>query len=74
MAVSIKEIMQIFENLGYQHPKIKIRDWRPKDQKYYVSNIQKIQKNVKWKPTVSPHTGIKRVFQWIQAHKEIFIK
>ena len=41
-------------------------DWRPGDQKVYVSDIRKASRNLKWAPKVSVEEGIEKLFRWVQ--------
>ncbi|MBP8857561.1 MAG: GDP-mannose 4,6-dehydratase [Anaerolineaceae bacterium] len=41
-------------------------DWRPGDQKVYVSDIRKASRNLKWAPMVSVEEGIEKLFRWVQ--------
>jgi CDP-paratose 2-epimerase len=40
-------------------------DWRPADQKYYVSDLTKIKKELKWKPTTSVAEGLKIMQEYV---------
>ena len=46
--------------------KIKFDDWRPADQKYYVSNISKIKKDLGWRPTIGKDEGIKLLQKYVE--------
>jgi CDP-paratose 2-epimerase len=47
-------------------------DWRPGDQKVYVSDIRKAENELGWKPKISVEAGIRRLFEWVQTHQELF--
>jgi CDP-paratose 2-epimerase len=47
-------------------------DWRPGDQKVYVSDIRKAESELGWKPKISVEAGIKRLFEWVQANQYLF--
>jgi len=42
------------------------KDWRPSDQKYYVSDISKIRRFTRWRPQIDEAEGLKRLEQWIK--------
>lgn len=46
-------------------------DWRPGDQKWYVSDTRKITKELGWKPKISPTQGIQSLFQWVRGNKTL---
>lgn len=43
-------------------------DWRPSDQKVYVTDISKVKKELGWKPAISTSEGIRRLQEWIKAN------
>lgn len=47
-------------------------DWRPGDQRVYVSDIRKIERVLDWKPSVGVHEGISRLFEWVKANPNLF--
>lgn len=47
-------------------------DWRPGDQPVYVSDIAKAKKILGWQPEIASHDGVRQLFEWSQAHTEIF--
>jgi len=44
-------------------------DWRPGDQKVFVADIQRIEQDLGWKPTVSPAEGVRRLYEWTNGNK-----
>ena len=47
-------------------------DWRPSDQKVYVSNIDKARRELGWKPHISPQEGVERLASWVAANRSLF--
>jgi CDP-paratose 2-epimerase len=47
-------------------------DWRPGDQRVYVSDIRKAEKVLGWKPEVGVGEGITRLFNWVKANPDLF--
>lgn len=45
---------------------INYSDWRPSDQKYYVSDITKVSTLVGWEPQVSVEWGIEKLTTWVK--------
>jgi CDP-paratose 2-epimerase len=43
--------------------------WRPGDQKVYVSDIRKAERELGWKPVVPPQEGVARLWSWAQENK-----
>jgi CDP-paratose 2-epimerase len=47
-------------------------DWRPGDQRIYVSDIGKAGRELGWMPRVVVEDGIQRLFEWVRANRELF--
>ena len=56
---------------GHSIP-VEFKNWRPGDQKVYISNIEKIKRELGWSPKVSVNEGITRLYKWIKVHPELF--
>jgi CDP-paratose 2-epimerase len=53
------------EKIGKQIPTEKA-DWRPGDQKIYVSDIRKAHKFLDWQPKVNVREGISNLVDWVK--------
>ncbi len=51
---------------------VRFSDWRPGDQRIYVSDISRAQADFGWEPLVSPEEGVRRLWAWINANKGLF--
>ncbi len=47
-------------------------DWRPGDQLVYVSDIRKAEEVLGWSPSTNVDEGIQKLFEWMQANKDLF--
>lgn len=47
-------------------------DWRPLDQKCYVTDIRKIGEDLGWKPKVGCREGLIKTRDWVADHLEVF--
>jgi CDP-paratose 2-epimerase len=47
-------------------------DWRPGDQKVFVSDIRRAASELGWKPKVSVRQGLELLYNWISANGELF--
>ena len=70
--ISLLEFIDQLPVLTGKKPKISFSNWRPSDQKVYISDIRKAKHVLKWKPTVRIHDGLQRLADWIKQNKEIF--
>lgn len=70
--LSVLELIQYLEKeLGQKIP-YAFADWRPGDQPCYISDIQKAQDVLGWKPDVSPKEGLKHLLTWVKSHLNEF--
>jgi len=49
-------------------------DWRPGDQKIYISDIRKAEKYLHWTPKIKVSQGIVSLYQWIEDNRDLLRK
>ena len=47
-------------------------DWRPGDQKVFVADIRKAERELSWEPKVRVQEGVARLFEWVKENKDLF--
>jgi CDP-paratose 2-epimerase len=47
-------------------------DWRPGDQKVFVADIRKAERDLGWKPKVGVSEGVGMLFEWVKENKNLF--
>jgi CDP-paratose 2-epimerase len=62
----------LLEKLAGRPLPVKYADWRPGDQRIYVSDIRKAQAELDWTPLVSPEEGVAKLWEWIQENIHLF--
>ena len=63
--LSLLELISIIEEkLNYQ-VNITFEDWRPGDQRVYISNIDLVKSKFNWKPKVSVSEGTNNLIEWV---------
>jgi CDP-paratose 2-epimerase len=67
-----RETGPLLEQLAGRPIPITYGDWRPGDQRIYVSDIRKAHVDFGWAPQVSPPEGLTKLWNWIQANKQLF--
>ncbi len=60
------EFQPILEKLLGKPLEVSWGGWRPGDQKVYVSDIRKANRDLKWSPKVGVEEGIGELFRWVQ--------
>ena len=66
-------IAMIEKKTGIKFRKIEHKEWRPSDQKVYISDISKVSKALDWKPKISPEKGLEKVVEWVGNNTKFFI-
>lgn len=59
------------EHLGHRI-EVGYDDWRPGDQRIFVADIDKAEQELGWRPTVRKQEGVRRLFEWVAANRELF--
>lgn len=70
--ISLLEFLEELKILTGRNPKVKFSDWRPSDQKVYVSDTAKLEKALGWKAKTGVSEGIKKLTAWIRANESYF--
>ncbi len=63
--LSLRGLLAILGELQGGAPPVSYEDWRPGDQRYYVSDVRKFQSATGWRPCVGVHDGIARLSRWL---------
>jgi len=63
--VSLLELLERIERLCGGLPPLRFEDWRPGDQRYYVSDTRKFQAATGWRPRVGVEEGVLRLREWL---------
>lgn len=66
------ELRPYLERLFNKQIRPKFSDWRPGDQKIYISDIRKAGSDMKWAPKIPLDIGIPKLFDWIRENRTLF--
>jgi len=69
--MSLLELLDILEELTGRRSKVRFADWRPSDQKVYISDISKAKKALEWEPMIAPQEGVRRLVDWVEKNKDL---
>jgi CDP-paratose 2-epimerase len=64
-AVSLREMMELIEQLRGESPIVRFEGWRPGDQPWYVSDIRAIAAALSWTPRVGLREGVGQLNSWL---------
>lgn len=69
-SISLLEFLGLLEEFFGRKIDYTFSDWRPGDQKIYVSDIGKAGRRLSWNPRVSNREGIKRLYDWVAENRQ----
>lgn len=67
LTLSLLELLKVLEGKLGRKISVAFSDWRPADQKVYVSNVERARTELSWEPRVGPAEGVHRLLSWISA-------
>ena len=71
--MALLELVSLLEDKLHKKIKVNYTDWRPGDQKVYISDISKAQRLLGWKPRIAKEEGIDKLIKWVGENKEMFL-
>ncbi|MGB9642089.1 MAG: GDP-mannose 4,6-dehydratase [Candidatus Ratteibacteria bacterium] len=71
---SLLELISLIEKITGKKMKYSFDNWRPGDQKVFISENKKIKREINWKPQISGKKGIKELIEWIKSHPEFYLR
>lgn len=71
-AISLIECINLIGEILEKKPETNFYESRFGDLQYFVCDIIKAERELGWKPKVSPEEGVKRLVDWITANKNLF--
>jgi len=46
--------------------------WRPGDQRIFVADFRKAERELGWRPRIGKEEGVRRLHDWVVAHRDLF--
>ncbi|MCV0368139.1 MAG: GDP-mannose 4,6-dehydratase [Filomicrobium sp.] len=72
--LSLLDLIAMLERrLGKTIP-LKWQDWRPGDQRAYVSDIRKLEAELGWKPEIGVEKGVTGLIDWVDEVRDLFVE
>ncbi|MCL4297780.1 MAG: GDP-mannose 4,6-dehydratase [Anaerolineae bacterium] len=72
--VSLLELIDLIDQIHGQKPRLYFDQWRPGDQRYYVSDITKFQEATGWQPRVSVRAGVEKLYRWFLRSRQMSLE
>jgi CDP-paratose 2-epimerase len=70
--ISLLEFLDELETLVGKRPKVKFADWRPSDQKVYITDTSKLEEALNWKIQTPVREGLNKLAAWVKANESYF--
>jgi len=70
--LTLNRHLNFMEKFTGKRSSIDHQDWRPSDQKCYISDITQTKKDLNWMPLISPEKGLVHVTEWVKDNLDIF--
>jgi CDP-paratose 2-epimerase len=65
------EFAPILEKLRGKPIPISKGGWRPGDQRIFVADIRRAERDLNWRPKIDVKTGIERLYHWVAANESL---
>ena len=69
-SLSLLEFIEILKDQDLQLS-FTFGDWRPGDQRVFISDNTKVEKELDWKPETAPDQGIRNLMSWVRENKKL---
>jgi CDP-paratose 2-epimerase len=69
--LSLLELIQLIEKLNGARMQYSSAEWRPGDQRVYVSDVRKAQRELGWQPRTSPEQGVAKMREWMASQMDV---
>lgn len=69
-ATSLVEILDVISELHGRSPHVGYGEWRPGDQRYYVSDSTRLFGATGWRPRTSVESGLEKLYDWMSAERQ----
>src|ERR1700722_16389928 len=72
--ISLRELLAFIEQRSGAKIPAGNADWRPGDQKVFISDIRRARTELGWSPKISCPQGLGLLYDWIEKNRELFLK
>jgi CDP-paratose 2-epimerase len=70
--ISLLEFLDELELVTGRRPRVNFADWRPSDQKVYITDTSKLENTLNWKIKTPVKEGIRELVDWVKANESYF--
>ncbi len=70
--LSLLELLDLLEEVLGVRPRVSFNEWRPGDQRVYVSRLKRIEEKLGWRPKTQVKQGVARLAAWVKENLHLF--
>lgn len=70
--ISLLDLVGVLERITGRTIKTHFADWRPGDQRVYISDITRARAELNWEPRVTWAEGVRRLYKWVRDNPGLF--
>lgn len=70
--MSLNELVAFLDRAFGRHFDPPYADWRPGDQRVFVADIRKAERQLGWKPKVRTTEGVEKLLGWVRENRHLF--
>lgn len=71
---SLLDVLHLLEKGLGEKIELRFSDWRPGDQRVYISDIRRIEQELGWSPSHSVGEGVERLLKWVKQEQGTLVK
>jgi CDP-paratose 2-epimerase len=69
--LSLVELLELIRGMEGRPLEHSFCDWRPGDQRVYISDVRRAGEELGWAPRVPPERGVRLLRDWMAAHRGV---
>ena len=70
--LSLLELIRYIENRQKKRLPLTFAEWRPGDQRVFVSDIRRAARELAWRPRIRVRQGLDLLYEWVSANLHLF--
>ncbi len=72
--LSLRELLAYITKRQNREIPYALADWRPGDQKVFVSDIRRAEAELNWGPKITCSKGLEQLYDWVAENKGLFVE
>jgi CDP-paratose 2-epimerase len=70
--LSLLDLIDMLEQRLKHKIPLRWTDWRPGDQRVYISDVRKLEQALGWKPEIDVEAGVNQLLDWVKQNRYLF--